>query len=170
MGIYSAAPLPKNDFSTLSATNGHPGRSSSTMGRTEFARCGMCGFRQAPECFIATLGAFEDFAGDVSSCHMLLAAVRKDMTRPFEGDFHVGYPPQADIARAVCSLVTRPPTEAASLVERQNNLRGGGYLDRSNVTILRVSPLSAQFKSRATMVQRSVVDARILSPLRKNNH
>ena len=56
------------------------------------------------------------------------------------------------------------------MVERQNNLRGGGYLDRSNVTILRVSPLSAQFKSRATMVQRSVVDARILSPLRKNNH
>src|SRR5712671_8133483 len=57
---------------------------------------------------------------------------------------HVRFVPQADIARAVCSHITRPPTEAASLVERQNNFRGG-YLDRSNVTILRVSPLSAQF-------------------------
>jgi hypothetical protein len=48
------------------------------------------------------------------------------------------YLPQADSARAVCSHITRPPTEAVSLVERQNNFRGG-YLDRSNVTILRVT-------------------------------
>jgi hypothetical protein len=60
------------------------------MRRTEFARCGTSGFRQGAQCFIATLGAFEDFAGDVPPCHMLLAAVRKDLTRPFEGDFHVG--------------------------------------------------------------------------------
>jgi hypothetical protein len=63
------------------------------MRRTEFARCGTSGFRQAPQCFIATLGAFEDFAGDVPPCHMLLAAVRKDLTCPFEGDFHVGQGP-----------------------------------------------------------------------------
>jgi hypothetical protein len=67
--------------------------SSSTMRRTEFARRGTSGPRQAPQCFIATLGAFEDFAGDVPPCHMLLAAVRKDLTCPFEGDFHVGQGP-----------------------------------------------------------------------------
>jgi len=54
------------------------------------------------------------------------------------------YLPRGDIARGVCSQMAGPPTEGTSLVKRQNNFCDD-YLDRSNCTILRVIPLSAQF-------------------------
>jgi hypothetical protein len=62
------------------------------------------------------------------------------------------------------------PRRWGGLFGRTAKIFRGGQFDRSNVTILRGSPLSANSGLPAKMMQRSVVDARILSPLRKNNH
>jgi hypothetical protein len=70
------------------------------MCRTKFGRCGASSFRQATECFIAILCAFEDFAGDVPSSRMFLAPDREYLTCPFQGDFHIG---EGSGIKAICN-------------------------------------------------------------------